>query len=76
MAKEDLSRSPSVRMSKNLDRRLNIVAAREEMPKTKLIREVLGVAIEDLEADGLDGFRACHESASEQDRETEKIEID
>lgn len=63
----DLSRSPSVRMSEDLDRRLRVAAAHEDMDKTKFIREVLGAAIEDLETDGLDEFRARHNTRQEQE---------
>ena len=65
----DLSRSPSVRMSADLDKRLRIAAAHEDMSKTRYIREVLSAAIEDLEADGLDEFRAQHETRSGRENE-------
>lgn len=56
----DLSASPSVRMSDDLNRRLRIAAAHEDMSKTTFIREVLSASIDDLETDGLAEFREQH----------------
>ena len=58
----DLDASPSVRMSGDLNRRLRIAAAHEDMSKTEYIREVLGAAIDDLEASGLGAFREQHDT--------------
>jgi predicted DNA-binding protein len=51
-------------MSEDLNRRLRIAAAHEDMSKTTFIREVLGVAIDDLETNGLDAFREQHGTES------------
>jgi predicted DNA-binding protein len=49
---------PSIRMPAELNRRLRIAAAKEDMSRAELIRRVLGEAIGDLEDDGLDAFES------------------
>lgn len=47
---------PSIRMPTELNRRLRIAAAKEDMSRAELIRHVLREAVEELEDGGLDAF--------------------
>lgn len=58
---------PSFRMSPELNRRLRIAAAKEDMSRAELVRRVLNGVIDDLEADGLDSVEKDGGEAIEAD---------
>lgn len=68
---DDLSRSPSVRMSEDLDRRLRVAAAHEGISKTVLIRRILRGAIGEVENEGLAEFLSVVDET-----EAEAVEAD
>ena len=58
---------PSFRMPVELNRRLRIAAAKEDMSRAELIRRVLAEIIDDLEDGGLDDFESGERDAIEAD---------